>query len=432
MVKRTLQVIIGIFGIIVLFEGLLQLLSLTLNPWRNFDHFLEKKISDVLKRVNKSPTKKHLFFVGDSHIYGLGATRPELGLVGQFLSLASDEIQDLECHNLGYPGTSSLDHLEVLKRIPKRSVIILRTGANNLLDTRLERVFTQLWPTLELKTIKLFRFLMAKEKSKLAQQEIFSRIWQLTEDRQFDLILMGYTYKKSLAEDYFNTKGVVLSPLDFLAKHKQDTLKYLSYNGRHPNDMGYSLEATLLLHYFQTRGLWSSSKNLQNFEPSIQSLNLWYPWLNSEIQSLKANLISHENPACLDLRHLLSLTYELSLLGAKYKTERDYHDLITLLVLGCNDQLIARETLDAIENHRPLPLGDVQGIKTQLKAYLDVVSEGLLANPQKIDQCLPEELRKRSPMRLEKSWEKLIRLYKGDDPDVCNQISLKSSGLKSN
>lgn len=251
-------------------------------------------------------------------------------------------------------------------------------------------------------------------------------IWQVAREKGFKLILMGYSYKKSLSEDYFTERGMVLSPSDFLTNHNQDPRKFLSYNGRHPNDMGYSFEATLLLHFFQRKGILSKAKNLVNFKPGMETFQLWRPWLESEIQSLKISLMNMANSTCLDLRHLLSLTYELSMVD-RGLVDTDYEDLVKLLVLGCNDQLIARETLNAIQNQSPLPLPQPKAMESMLKVHIETISEGLLIRPQRLDQCLPKHLQFEITLALERSWRHLLGKISAGGDDTCGQISLRTN-----
>ena len=113
---------------LVLLEICLQFLAKKVNPYGSYANFFENAKVTI---SSKNPSKT-IFFVGDSTIFGGGASNETLfSLPAQFQSLLSRTKRPFEVVNLGYPGTTGKEHLEILQTMPSstassRTVAVLR------------------------------------------------------------------------------------------------------------------------------------------------------------------------------------------------------------------------------------------------------------------------------------------------------------------
>ena len=70
--------------------------------------------------------------MGDSTIFGGGASDEKLfSLPAQFAELLKRHDSFYSVLNLGYPGTTGKEHIEILRSLPNQSTVILRTGIND-------------------------------------------------------------------------------------------------------------------------------------------------------------------------------------------------------------------------------------------------------------------------------------------------------------
>ena len=202
---------------------------------------------------------RHIFFVGDSFTYGVGASSPNFSYPSQLCKLLNQNQQKRwTCHNFGYPGSSTQDHIEVLKILPENSKVILRTGANNSWNTR--KLYTiDFWGlNFEVKLIKLALVIFGNKTidEPADHHEIKQFIHNVAQDKNLDLRYLSYP-KEFQPELFISNNFELLNHPGYIELHgklleggylKGAFLKpeLLSSDGIHPNDLGYLIEARLL------------------------------------------------------------------------------------------------------------------------------------------------------------------------------------------
>lgn len=246
------------FLIIFSFELALHLLSFFLEEYTSFQKFLITASRESNLELDKN--SRHIFFVGDSFTYGVGASSPNFSYPSQLCKLLNQNQQKRwTCHNFGYPGSNTQDHIEVLKILPENSKVILRTGANNSWNTR--KLYTiDFWGlNFEVKLIKLALVIFGnKAIDKPADHhEIKQFIHNVAQDKNLDLrylsypkefqpaLFVGNNFELLNHPDYIELHGKLLEGGHLEGSFLKPDL--LSSDGIHPNDLGYLVDARLIL-----------------------------------------------------------------------------------------------------------------------------------------------------------------------------------------
>lgn len=274
--KKLLNSLILIFSILLTCELGLHLLSFFLVEYTSFQKFLINASRESNLELDKD--SRHIFFVGDSFTYGVGASSPNFSYPSQLCKILNQNQQKRwTCHNFGYPGSSTQDHIEVLKILPENSKVILRTGANNSWNTR--KFYTVVFWGLkfEVKIIKLALVIFGKKAiDKPADHtEIKQLIHSVAQDKNLDLRYLSYP-KEFQPELFISNNFELLNHPGYIELHGKllegDYLKgaflkpeLLSSDGIHPNDLGYLIEARLLQESLLERN--DFGLDLEQYEP---------------------------------------------------------------------------------------------------------------------------------------------------------------------
>ena len=246
-----------LFLVLLLAELSLQLISVILFESRSVKTSIQKMINQSLLKGDTN-----LYFVGDSMTAGLGASHPNYSYPQWSERLFKKAGIQINCINLGVPGTSTLDHIEVLKKLPKYSSVILRTGENNNWNTK--SYYKLPFVGFEIRLVKflqiLFRGTMNKNWGSEFSKDLHEKLLKIVRASELGVIL--YEYPKD-TNDFMKLalerKQLVVIP------HKGFPYgidkEFLARDGYHLNDKGYYLDA---LEFVRGFGELRDIKGLDN------------------------------------------------------------------------------------------------------------------------------------------------------------------------
>jgi hypothetical protein len=250
-------------GLLVL-EISLQLLATTQGSYATFTHFL----SSIPAVISGLDPKKSLFCVGDSTIFGIGASDPlRYSLPGQLESLFKKADPEIACLNLGYPVSSTEEHLQIMSLLPERAMVLYRGGIANDWNREAAFRFSLLGFNFEFKTLKMLVMKLGHffpVHNDLRSLRIKNELFRLVSEKKLQIFVLDYTTYPLhhcpdpfyLEEGPFQSIGLRqdLSAGGFL-REKGEYFKdmFISMTGNHPNDLGYYLEAAVIFNYFCAR-----------------------------------------------------------------------------------------------------------------------------------------------------------------------------------
>ena len=201
--------------------------------------------------------------------------------------------------NLGYPGTTGKEHLEVLKLLPNESKIIIRTGINDSWKRHENYQFHLLGNYFEIRTLKLAMIFwygwMRDEKSESATRSYFEELTDIAKNKSFDLYFLDYflgekTFMNTFFEGYSNfiPLAKILKKSGFADKNSRISKRFLSYDLVHANDLGYQLQAQTVFNWFASRSKFNLSPN-QKFNLTVgeEELKALEVTLNSWLSRLR-------------------------------------------------------------------------------------------------------------------------------------------------
>jgi lysophospholipase L1-like esterase len=230
----------------------------------DFFHTVEENVASGFYSSDST-----LFCVGDSTIFGIGASEPAYALPGVLQRFLSSEKRAVKVINLGYPGTNTAAHLELLAKLPEGSRILLRSGANNQWNQSGLFQWKVFGLVLQSRLLKLFFSQFPKLAPKEVDQQIaFSqRLHSLCKERKYTLLSLDYCIpilefsKISLAGDE-NTVPVwrLFQKHELAGVDGQLDSRY-RWDHLHPNDLGYYLEAILVWNEFCRRKWFSLTES---------------------------------------------------------------------------------------------------------------------------------------------------------------------------
>jgi hypothetical protein len=243
------------FGLL-LFEGLLQLGTFFVEGPLYFDFYW--RISRNMAAA--SDPEKTVYFVGDSTVYGIGASEPATySLPAQFEKLLQKINPQIKVINLGYPGTCTEDHLAVISRLPPNSTIIYRGGVADFFNRQGHYRLMLFGRIIDLRILKIFSLLFYKSLPGFyagREQNIRNEFEQIMKSKKHNIYAVEYNNAGHNNKPMFYTqKSYHKIPLFNLLK-EQGLIdghifqqKYLG-DGSHPNNIGYYIQAVLLFNYF--------------------------------------------------------------------------------------------------------------------------------------------------------------------------------------
>lgn len=247
---------------LVLLEICLQFLAKKVNPYGSYANFFENAKVTI---SSKNPSKT-IFFVGDSTIFGGGASNETLfSLPAQFQSLLRRAKSPYEVVNLGYPGTTGKEHLEILRLLPQEATVIMRTGINDSWKRHESYKLNLLGQYYEIRVLKLLMIAWygwgRDENVESTSLDYLKELQNHSSQKQFNLYFVDYFLgEKTFMNTYFKEAENFI-PLAKILKQNgfasnQTGLvskKYLSYDLVHANDLGYKLQAQALYNWFASR-----------------------------------------------------------------------------------------------------------------------------------------------------------------------------------
>lgn len=191
-----------------------------------------------------------VYCVGDSFTYGLFSTKSFSQIIEE---LYLKEKREIEFLNLGLPGTSTLQHIEVLKTLPLHSKVILRTGANNhLRDTQPYNTFGY---NIQCKSFHMLRNLTRHFSSpdpgtfEGTNSKVISKLKKVIQERDLEVFLLPYPgFETTISSELEKLDQLHHLPAvdEFLAGVPEE---YLSFDQSHLNEKGYEMEARQIKEY---------------------------------------------------------------------------------------------------------------------------------------------------------------------------------------
>ena len=254
-------VLIGFFILIIMSEITLQYLARTVNPYGSYPEFF--KVAEG--KIEQAKSDSTIFFVGDSTIFGGGASNEKIySLPAQFQNLLKRSGNSLRVVNLGYPGTTGKEHLEILRLLPPSSKVIMRTGINDSWKRHENYKLHIFGHYIEVRLLKLGMIFwygwMRDETTESATKAYFEELQTLARNKSFNLYFIDYflgekTFMNSFFKSHSNfiPLAKILSEAGFSNQQNRISKRFLSYDLVHANDLGYRLQAQATFNWFAAR-----------------------------------------------------------------------------------------------------------------------------------------------------------------------------------
>jgi hypothetical protein len=257
---------------LLLMEVILQIMAATQVETGGFYDFLQK-LPDKIKEVEG---EKVIYFVGDSTVYGIGATDHELyALPVQFEALLRRAGLDFRCVNLGYPGTCTEEHLLVLSFLPEGANVIYRGGVSDQWNPGQNAFrFYLAGKMRELRVLRMMSLLLRPffpVDDEQRRRDLHFSLRQMVSENSLNFMVLDY-FEPLLAFDFFYELSTDFSfiPLARLLQEQgfssdgRFKVRFRSVDNNHSNNLGYLVEAGVIFNYFCDRGLFglSSRKKL--------------------------------------------------------------------------------------------------------------------------------------------------------------------------
>lgn len=259
--------------ILLTLELVLQLLARSVNPYGSYAEFFEL----IKAEIKKSNSHNTIFFVGDSTIYGGGASDEKMySLPAQFQDILRRTGSTLKVLNLGYPGTTGREHIEVLRLLPDKSKVIMRTGINDAWKRHESFKIRILGYYVEVRLLKLAMIMWhgwsRNADSESATSAYFKELQKHKIEKSFDLYFVDYflgeeTFMNTFFKDEANFIALaeILISNGFGDSENRISRRFLSYDLVHANDLGYRLQAQAVYNWFAEKAKWglNPSQKLQ-------------------------------------------------------------------------------------------------------------------------------------------------------------------------
>ena len=281
MIRGMRWFLIGLVILLILAEGVLQLLARRFNPYGSYASFFESAKAKVLQ----ANPQKTIFFVGDSTVFGGGASDEKLfSLPAQFAGLVKRAGSSYQVINLGYPGTTGKEHLEVLRLLPYGSKVVMRTGINDSWkrhESYKLHIFGQYVEFRLLKLLMIAWYGWSRDhQSESATSGYFQELQSHAKQQNLELYFVDYFLgEKTFMNTYFKDAenfiplAHILIDKGFGTKEGLISRRFLSYDLVHANDLGYKLQAQAVFNWFSWRGKLNLKKEDQ-FQLAVDEASL--------------------------------------------------------------------------------------------------------------------------------------------------------------
>ena len=323
-----------------LLEVCLQVLAYKVNPHGSYANFFEYA-KNTIPSKNPSTT---IFFVGDSTIFGGGASDETLfSLPAQFQSLLNRAKSPFEVVNLGYPGTTGKEHLEILRLLPQKAKVFMRTGINDSWKRHESYKVNLFGHYYEIRTLKLLMIAWygwsRNENVQSTSLDYFKELENHSSQKQFELYFIDYFLGEKTFMNTFFEEAENFIPLANILKQNgfaSDnnglvSRKYLSYDLVHANDLGYKLQAQAIYNWLAARQKLNLQKDHQIKlvvdQKSIQELQ---KILDDSLLKLKESKRNSDDQIAVTMR----AAWQLYVLTGNLHFKEKYERLSNLLVFA--------------------------------------------------------------------------------------------------
>lgn len=451
MFKSSIKYLLLVLVLIFILEIGLQFLSKKVSPFRSYAEFYDQ----ALLIAEKTDPSKTVYFVGDSTVYGGGSTNPKsFSMPAQFENLLNKSNPKVEILNLGYPGTTAKHHLEVLRRLPERSLVVVRTGINdswNRFDYYKFYIFGKYY---EIRTLKLLVILMhgwrKTEESTSLSKSYYDALDKVATEKKLKLYYVDYflgmvTFmnKTFMGQSNFINLPKILKNAGYFSKKGFIQRKYLSFDLFHANDLGYRLQAIAIYNFFcREKSLGLSKQQLLPLELNESD----HRRAVKRVEKLRNKLLTQGAESFEIFPDLLNATWQLYLLTGNQDIKKDYNALQSIYLYAYHGSYAAINLLNSHQTgststhvfHSVLNDGEINfyyqmvqlfSLKNDAESWKTIYSEWFptiidtsksysdytnLPKPFPIEYCpklLQETSWKPSDVSLKKAW---YRIYQED------------------
>jgi lysophospholipase L1-like esterase len=311
------------------FEITLQLISKKVSPYRSYSEFYDS----ALAKAEKTDPKKTVYFVGDSTIYGGGSSdSSRFSMPVQFEKLLKVKNSQMDVLNLGYPGTTGKHHIDVLRRLPEESLVIIRTGVNDSWNRYDYYKFYLFGKYYEIRSLKLLVILIhgwrKTQESTKVSKSYYDALNKVANEKKLNLFYVDYflgivTFMNEsfLGKYNFINLPKILKDSGFFTPKGYIQRKYLSFDLFHANDLGYRLQAIAIYNFFcKQQSLGLSKEDLLPLKLNkVDRTNV-----ESRVKVLRNKLVSQDIVNYGIYPDLLNATWQLYLLKDDIEIKKDY------------------------------------------------------------------------------------------------------------
>lgn len=232
----------------------------------------ESRMAEQMSAVTEATGKKIIYFVGDSTVYGIGASNPEFySLPAQLERLMQRFDPELRVINLGFPGTGTEEHLLTVAQLPENSTIIYRGGINDAEKCR--KCSLMLRGNMPFRIKELFYRLFSSILPGFCespQQKAENDFMAVMELKNHQIYTIDYPVITHHNLPFYAKGGYHQIPLFSLWKEHGFTtenvvLRQFFAGGMELNDFGHRIESLLIFNYFCQYSLLGLSP--ENTEP---------------------------------------------------------------------------------------------------------------------------------------------------------------------
>ncbi|MCO4781382.1 MAG: SGNH/GDSL hydrolase family protein [Candidatus Cloacimonetes bacterium] len=329
MFQKFLRVLCVLLIFVVTLEVALQLLSHKVSKYRSYSEFYD----EILQKAENSDPQKTIFFVGDSTVYGGGSTDvTKYSMPAQFEKLIKKKTPNIDILNIGYPGTTGKHHLDVLRRLPENSWVVIRTGINDSWNRFDYYKFYLFGKYYEFRTLKLLVILAngwrKSEESKSVSKDYYEALNKVASEKRLNLYYVDYFLGIAtfMNETFINQKNFInlpkiLKDSGFFTKKGFIKRKYLSFDLFHANDLGYRLQAIAIYNYFCKLGSMGLSKNDQ-YPLKLNAAD--HKSIKDAVNVLRKKIQSSEDFGDEVYPDLLNATWQFYLVNKDPEIKKDY------------------------------------------------------------------------------------------------------------
>lgn len=392
------------------------------------------KIPQILQDFQaKNPTvtnREIIFFIGDSTMYGIGASDPlTYSLAPQLEALLRQKKAGFYCINLGYPGMCTEEGLQIMRLLPAQSQIIFRAGISDGWNPQAPFRFFIGSLVFELRSLKMFALLrhqLHHSQDLVRIKSIQKELRHILHYKKHHVYALGYPIYPSTMP-FYDTESpqITVIPLGEMLQDKgwlKDGIfpTALRCEAFHSNDIGYRMEAQFIFNFLceeQLFGLTPEQKIAADIDPSfIMELRQKYDRQKNYLYSIKE--IERFSPqreyqkvfdAILEIWTLSALLAEFLPEKTELQQEHERSEKLRLLVF--HDIKTVITYFSKIRTETRNPLTDFYPDPQKSNLYYNVMK--VIAKPQMKEWQILQEM-------VEETEKRFFILDKYDVPYIPN------------